>query len=150
MSWRAGASGGDPFGVLGVGLMADREIISRNEAKARGLKTYFTGKPCAHGHIAPRKTSNGGCRECEYDGNSQWRNQNRVSIRRYNRRYHADYYARNREKVIEKCRDYYERNRADVLYRQSLRYRCEQLDPQGAAERRLKRVAEFIADWMDD
>src|SRR6516164_5990401 len=108
------------------------EIISRNEAKARGLKTYFTGKPCAHGHIAPRKTSNGGCWECAYGRTKQWADQNRERIRKYNRRYHADYYARNRLKVMEKTRDYHERNRVDVLYRQRQRYRREQLDPQGA------------------
>jgi hypothetical protein len=27
-------------------------IISCKEAKARGLKRYFTGKPCKRGHIA--------------------------------------------------------------------------------------------------
>jgi hypothetical protein len=27
-------------------------IVSRQEAKRLGLKFYFTGKPCRHGHIA--------------------------------------------------------------------------------------------------
>ena len=126
--------------------MDNHEIISRSEAKARGLKTYFTGKPCPHGHVAPRQLSNGICRECAYDRTRQWANQNKGTIRKYNRRYHADYYARNRLEVMEKTRDYYERNRADVLYRQRQRYRREQLDPQGAAERRLKRAAEYITD----
>ena len=40
------------------------EIVSRVNAKARGLKRYFTGKPCKHGHIAQRKTINGGCIPC--------------------------------------------------------------------------------------
>jgi hypothetical protein len=26
------------------------EIIRRQDAMARGLKKYFTGKPCKHGH----------------------------------------------------------------------------------------------------
>lgn len=30
------------------------EIISRDEAKARGLRRYFTGKPCKYGHVAER------------------------------------------------------------------------------------------------
>lgn len=38
-------------------------IISRAEAKARGLTRYFTGKPCKHGHIAERRVE-GGCIEC--------------------------------------------------------------------------------------
>jgi len=40
------------------------EIISRADAKAAGLKRYFTGKPCPRGHIAERYVNSKGCREC--------------------------------------------------------------------------------------
>lgn len=40
------------------------KIISRKEAKAAGLKTYFTGKPCINGHIAERNVSEAKCYEC--------------------------------------------------------------------------------------
>ena len=40
------------------------EIISRKEAKAHGLKRYFTGKSCPHGHIVERFTSGGNCALC--------------------------------------------------------------------------------------
>lgn len=43
------------------------EEISRKQAKELGLKFYFTGKPCKHGHIAQRRTSNGFCLGCESD-----------------------------------------------------------------------------------
>lgn len=36
---------------------------TRKEAQAIGAKYYFTGEPCKHGHIAPRKTK-GSCVEC--------------------------------------------------------------------------------------
>lgn len=36
---------------------------SRSQAKAEGAKEYFTGLPCTHGHIAPRKTK-GTCTAC--------------------------------------------------------------------------------------
>ena len=36
---------------------------NRADAKATGAKYYFTGEPCKHGHIAPRKTK-GACVEC--------------------------------------------------------------------------------------
>jgi hypothetical protein len=29
-------------------------IITKEQAKARGRKTYFTGEPCQHGHICER------------------------------------------------------------------------------------------------
>ena len=40
------------------------EIISRQEAQAKGLKRYFTGEPCKNGHVAERQTSNSTCMEC--------------------------------------------------------------------------------------
>lgn len=40
------------------------DLISRKDAIARGLKSYFTGEQCKHGHIAPRYVLNGGCSEC--------------------------------------------------------------------------------------
>jgi 5-methylcytosine-specific restriction endonuclease McrA len=36
---------------------------TRAEAKATGAAHYFTGEPCKHGHVAPRKTK-GACVEC--------------------------------------------------------------------------------------
>lgn len=48
-------------------------IISRKEAKAKGLKQYFTGKPCSNGHIRKRATYNGACIRCMLD----YRKQNR-------------------------------------------------------------------------
>jgi 5-methylcytosine-specific restriction endonuclease McrA len=39
-------------------------VVTRAEAKARGLKRFFTGVPCIHGHLDERQTSNAGCRVC--------------------------------------------------------------------------------------
>jgi 5-methylcytosine-specific restriction endonuclease McrA len=80
---------------------------SRSEAKAFGAKYYFTGEPCVHGHIAPRKTK-GSCVEClkvEWDKGNQTRAE---YFREYNkseagRQAKKEYYARNREKVIERA-----------------------------------------------
>jgi len=41
----------------------NRMPASREEAKRTGAKYYFTGLPCVHGHVAPRKTK-GACVEC--------------------------------------------------------------------------------------
>ena len=40
------------------------KIVSRAEAKAAGLKRYFTGEPCKHGHVAERFVSNWDCAQC--------------------------------------------------------------------------------------
>lgn len=41
------------------------KVISRKEAQERGLKRYFTGKPCKRGHVAERQVSNWVCLECD-------------------------------------------------------------------------------------
>jgi len=45
---------------------------TRTEAKALNAKYYFTGKPCKHGHLAPRLLK-GTCMECR---KVEWQTQN--------------------------------------------------------------------------
>jgi len=40
-------------------------VVARSEAKQKGLKQYFTGKPCSKGHISNRLVSSKGCKECQ-------------------------------------------------------------------------------------
>ena len=40
------------------------KIVSKLEAKALGLKQYFTGIPCRKGHTSERYTNGGGCIAC--------------------------------------------------------------------------------------
>lgn len=40
------------------------EIIGRHDAHARGLRLFYTGKPCKHGHLAQRYVVNGSCTAC--------------------------------------------------------------------------------------
>jgi len=93
-------------------------IIARKEAKALGLTTYFTGKPCKAGHIETRRTDNGNCSECD-------RAVQRVRSRE---RYHddpekakqsvKDYRARNLEIVNSRLRHWArERRQVDVQWR---------------------------------
>jgi hypothetical protein len=44
-------------------------LVTLVDARALGLKHYFTGKPCKRGHIAPRYTAHNVCTICrrEYD-----------------------------------------------------------------------------------
>lgn len=48
-------------------------VISRAEAKARGLGFFFTGRPCKRGHIAPRRASCGVCLHCARENDAAWR-----------------------------------------------------------------------------
>lgn len=64
------------------------EVISRKEAKARGLKFYFTGAPCRRGHVAIRYVCCFWCTECrKADGASP---ENRKKKREYNKSYRVE------------------------------------------------------------
>ena len=43
-----------------------KQRISREKAKEQGLKTFFTGNACVHGHVSDRLVSNGNCVDCYY------------------------------------------------------------------------------------
>ena len=80
---------------------------TRAEAKATGAKYYFTGEPCKHGHVAPRKTK-GACVECL---KVEWEKGN-TSRAEYFRQYNQSdagkqakqkYYIRNKDQVMAKA-----------------------------------------------
>jgi hypothetical protein len=60
-------------------------LISRQEAKARGLTRYFTGEACLRGHIAQRLYPSGNCVECFNSGRrvpSRPKHPRRIAIER--------------------------------------------------------------------
>ena len=89
------------------------QIISRKEALSAGLKSYFTGKPCKHGHLSNRKTSNHECCECSRARNRDWF-KNNPDKDKIKSRIH---YEKHRERIIEKSRLYYSNNKDAVLKR---------------------------------
>ena len=98
---------------------------TRAEAKATGAKYYFTGEPCKHGHVAPRKTK-GSCLEClklEWEKGNQTRAK---YFREYNQseagqKAKRGYYERNREQVKEKAfsRPSEEKRKAKLRYKEA-------------------------------
>ena len=83
---------------------------TRKEAQASGEKYYFTGEPCKHGHIAPRKTK-GACIECL---KVEWAE---AAVKR------AEYFVEynNREAVKDKKSEWYQANREQVILAASTR-----------------------------
>ena len=77
---------------------------TREEAKKTGSKYYFTGQPCKHGHIAPRKTK-GACIECL---KVEWAKGNEIR---------ADYFREynKREDVKDRKNEWYQENRETVI-----------------------------------
>ena len=83
---------------------------TRKEAQDKGAKYYFTGEPCKHGHIAPRKTK-GACVECL---KVEWE---KANVTR------AEYFkAYNQSDAGQKAkRKYYETNKEAVIARANAR-----------------------------
>jgi 5-methylcytosine-specific restriction endonuclease McrA len=87
--------------------MPPMNIIQRSQAKAAGLKRYFTGKPCQAGHVCERFVNKSACVECERTRVNQWKDNNRSHVRKVN----AAWKAANPLKVKQDNADYYQRNK---------------------------------------
>lgn len=58
-------------------------IVTRAEAKARGLTRFFPGSRCRKaGHLSERMTSNGGCAACLLIGSERWQKANPEKMRK--------------------------------------------------------------------
>jgi hypothetical protein len=108
-------------------------IVGRAQAKALGLKRYFTGKPCKHGHVAERFVS-GPCLECS----REWRAVNREYFRKRRaanperaRESWRRWRAANLEKAREGARLRRAKNRDRILSQQAAKRAA---DPQKARE----------------
>lgn len=102
-----------------------QEIITRAEAIERGLKYYFTGNPCVHGHLVGRFASSGACLECERIKAAKWYQKNLGRAKATNAEYrkkntektrarNARYLKENANKVREKSAKYYLKNKTKI------------------------------------
>ncbi len=55
--------------------------MKRREAKALGLNTYNTGKPCRHGHLSDRYVKNAKCIKCTFIQSKEWKKNNPESYK---------------------------------------------------------------------
>lgn len=78
-------------------------MITRAFARASGLKRYFTGRPCARGHIAERKIGSQACVECEKI------NANKASAKLTQKAW----ISRNTERVAAHKKNHYENNKEE-------------------------------------
>lgn len=78
-------------------------LVSRQEALRAGHKSYFTGKPCKHGHIAKRQTCDGACRPCKYASIARQRAADPKKFARRRRKW-RDCASRNEQRARHKAR----------------------------------------------
>jgi 5-methylcytosine-specific restriction endonuclease McrA len=121
------------------------DIISRSDAKAAGLKRFFTGIPCIRGHIAERYVSVGSCALCCHGYFNKWKVDNpdkfleisrRTTAKNRDRRT-AERHAKPKE-IREKARKWYAENKEKA--RESAR-KWEAKNPSSARIRQQNRQA---------
>lgn len=91
------------------------DIITRKQALSQGLKRYFTGKPCKHGHVAERWTKERSCIDCISDFHARWYAKNRTKKLADNRQWASE----NPEASRAKTRRWRERNPEAVAVKNS-------------------------------
>ena len=115
---------------------------NRKAAKSAGHQHYFTGNPCKHGHVAPRRTDSCNCTRCSQvfgkerrrlSAKKHWE-KNKAEIKRKN----LEYRKANREKLLERYRAYYKENREKILARKKAKYE-ENHEDQLAKRREYRR-----------
>lgn len=104
--------------------MSGPAIISREDARARGLKRYFTGVPCNNGHVTERNVKKGACFMCEAEyrlknkgRQSEWQKQHYVANKENILMKQGRHYEANKEKILERGRRYRELNKESILER---------------------------------
>ena len=111
-------------------------IISRKQAKERGIKFYFTGKSCKNGHVTLRRTDKSSCLLCLKEGQKEyfkkyymenkddlkersieWRNKNKDRAKELLKLYkekNKDKIIAERKKNLERSRGYNAKRRAKM------------------------------------
>ncbi|QJB21871.1 endonuclease VII [Xanthomonas phage FoX2] len=136
------------------------DVISRAEAKAQGLKRYFTGKPCKRGHVVERLVS-GDCVECIRARTAAWYAANPERARANTAAWRAANTERHRAYAAAWRADNPERERAsNAAWRAANPERKRaaveawtKANPDKAtarwAARRARKAAAMPADWSD-
>jgi len=117
------------------------QIISKVEAKARGLDRYFTAKPCKNGHIAERNIG-GVCITCAHEYHQQYRKENEEHLRKHKAEYHQANAEHIRAKVMRWVADNPERHKENLR-------RTYEANP-GKFKARAKQWAAANPDKMDE
>src|SRR5215203_2737283 len=108
--WRCRCDCGRDHVAIGNKLRSGRSVScgdcpkkrrgARAEARADGKSTYFTGRPCPHGHISPRSVLDKQCVECRKAKGKTYIQSG----------YQAEYRAKNIDRIRMRAREWRARN----------------------------------------
>lgn len=105
-----------------------KQLVTREQAKEQGLKRFFTGVPCLHGHICERFLSNGCCVICTYAADRRTKEQHAEKAKRM--------WAKHREKRSAENKAAYAKN---IEYHKARAKAWMQANPERVRQRNLLR-----------
>lgn len=106
------------------------DIITRKEAIELGLKKYYTGKMCKHGHLSERNTKTRKCYEC--DNIVSKLNYDYKSKKAYDKKYRLI----NKENIARRNRIYQETHREAI---RAYNKKWHKSNPESSVLRKMKR-----------
>lgn len=102
------------------------QVILLKDAISQGLKRYFTGKPCKRGHVCERFVWNSGCVDCDRLVRNKiektYYAKHREKLLEKKKPYQKDYRNKNRDKINNQKCDHYSKNKKQIRERQKNYY----------------------------
>lgn len=78
------------------------ELITKQEARTRGLVNFFTGKPCKRGHVSERRVLDGACVLCRKEDANNCYHRNKDKNKEVGAIRKTEYRLKNKEKINER------------------------------------------------
>ena len=127
-------------------------IMTRQSAILLGSKTYYTGKPCKHGHLSLRVTKSRICSECrenrkEIYGDLDKERYSKKKSHILNKK--KEYYINNKQEINRKAKKSHQERRVSRLQSQRKYYAKNKCDAYARAAKRRALIAGSIPAWFD-
>ena len=125
------------------------QVMTREEARTAGMRSYTTGLPCKHGHRSDRSVASGSCLECKNLSEKRRRAEFSAEEREEYIRFHRQYYQDNKEAKTTVNASWRQRNPDKVksYLRKSEHKHRDKKRARTAARRRRYRTA--TPAWVD-
>jgi hypothetical protein len=136
-------------------MPSHKPLLPKSAAKERGIPRFFTGKPCARGHVADRVTASGNCLACQrlanadhYTRTLKRRRQTELKPRILEQA--RAYNARNAEAISERRRERYAARRDEMIARRRAYYRNNLPAIIATNRRMIARRLQRMPSWLTD
>ncbi len=102
----------------------EQMFSNKEDAEKAHHMFYYSGVPCIHGHLSPKRTSNNRCRKCEMIPREAgyFPKLRRIKTKEEKTESRRQYWKDNKDKLSVKNKEYYDANRDKASKRDKLYY----------------------------